>query len=78
MTDNVEIKITKTGLFDAHSVRDDHWIKIGVDTGRFAGPFSIAMGLDSSDRIFARATAHGIETNKDIADTLPFIERKSI
>lgn len=97
MTDAVGIKAAKTGPFDAHSERYDHWFEvhqaayisellalrmlvpcgvhglaIGVGTGRFAGPLGVAMGLDPSDAMLARAAARGIETMKGIAEALPF------
>ena len=47
-------------------------LEIGVGTGRFAGPLGVAMGLDPSDAMLARAAARGIETTKGIAEALPF------
>jgi ubiquinone/menaquinone biosynthesis C-methylase UbiE len=98
--DTAGMKTAKTGPFDAHFERYDHWfeahraayisellalrtfvpweghgLEIGVGTGRFAGPLGIAMGLDPSDVMLARAAARGVETTKGIAEELPFPDR---
>ena len=47
-------------------------LEVGVGTGRFAGPLGIAVGLDPSNAMLARAAERGVEVVQGVAEALPF------
>jgi ubiquinone/menaquinone biosynthesis C-methylase UbiE len=47
-------------------------VEIGVGTGRFSSPFSIAIGADPSESMAAIARSRGITVHLALAERLPF------
>lgn len=47
-------------------------LEIGVGTGRFAAPLGIAVGVDPSEAMLARAAERGVHPVVGVAEALPF------
>lgn len=52
--------------------REGRGLEVGVGTGRFAGPLGIAVGVDPSNAMLARAAQRGVEVVRGVAEALPF------
>ncbi|WP_433629414.1 class I SAM-dependent methyltransferase [Halomicrococcus sp. NG-SE-24] len=49
----------------------DYGVEIGVGSGRFAAPLGMAVGVDPSERMLARARDRGIDVVEGVAEALP-------